>query len=184
MRKRPGMNLWPREIADSEAIVRGICSHYHVKKGKLQLNAYRPPADREDVSVMRCDWIGANGCKQHAKDIEDPTSKPPKFYQGMAVLSAKHIRDTGARVVDSREQQFDGHADILHGIKFVRGEPPPRRHNSYTKCKSWPRWPTIFPIPTRQAQRGLGRSFDTKIASDSASRAGRILPTLRTPEFT
>jgi hypothetical protein len=127
MRQPPGMNLWPREIADSEAIVRGICSPYHVKKGKLQLNAYRPPADREDVSVMRCDWIGANGCKQHAKDLEDPTSKPPKIYQGMAVLSARHIRDTGARVVDSREQQFDGHADILHGIKSVRGEPPPAK---------------------------------------------------------
>jgi hypothetical protein len=148
MRKRPGMNLWSLEIADSEAIVRGICSPYYVKKGKVLPTAYRPPANREDVSVMRCDWIGADACKQHSKNLEDLTIKPPKTYTGMAVLSARHIRDTGARVVDSREQ-FAGHADILHGIRSAQGEPPPAEqlYQMQERSKTLAKMANYFPDP-------------------------------------
>ena len=73
------MSPWPREIVDDEPIVRGICSPYHVKKGKLLSAAYLPPYESEEVSVMRVAWIGADACKQHAKDLEDHTTVPKKI---------------------------------------------------------------------------------------------------------
>ena len=69
---------WPREIDDAEAIARGICSPYHYKKGKLRPNAYRAPANSDEVSTMRADWIEADVCKRHAKKLEDPLTKPAK----------------------------------------------------------------------------------------------------------
>jgi hypothetical protein len=116
------MSLWPRDIADDEAIARGICSPYHVKKGKLQPNTYNPPYDTDEVSVMRVNWIGADACKQRAKELENPAEN--KVYKGLAVLSARQIWDNGAAVVDTREV-FEGHADIRHGITPSKGEPPP-----------------------------------------------------------
>jgi hypothetical protein len=116
------MSAWPREIGDAEAIARGICSPYHVKNGKLRLNAYWPPNDTDEVSVMRATWIGADACKQRAKELENPSQR--KIYKGLAILSAKQIRDSDAGIVDTREI-FEGHADIKHGIVPSKGEPPP-----------------------------------------------------------
>jgi hypothetical protein len=115
------MNSWPREIAEDEAIVRGILSPFHIKKGKLQPVAYNPPYDTDEVSVMRLAWIGADKCKYHAKKLEVPGQK---IYQGLAVLSARQIQVLGASVVDSREE-FEGHADIRHGIIPSKNDPLP-----------------------------------------------------------
>jgi hypothetical protein len=116
------MSAWPREIGDAEAIARGICGRYHVKNGKLKLDAYWPPYDSDEVSVMRVSWIGPDACKQRAKALENPIQG--KIYTGLAILSAKQIRDSGAGMIDSREI-FEGHADIKHGIVPSKGEPPP-----------------------------------------------------------
>lgn len=117
------MSAWPREIADTEVIARGICSPYHVgKNGKLKPEAYRPPYDTDEVSTMRADWIGSDACKQHAKDLEDPSHQ--KIYRGLAILSARQIRKSGAGIVDTREV-FQGHADIKHGIVAPKGDPLP-----------------------------------------------------------
>jgi hypothetical protein len=116
------MSVWPREIADAEAIARGICSPYHVKNGKLTPVAYRSPPDKDEVSTMRADWIGPDACKQHARALENSDEK--KSYKGVAVLSAIQIRRTGGTIIDTREE-FDGHADIKHGIIVRRGDPPP-----------------------------------------------------------
>jgi hypothetical protein len=102
-----------------------------VKNGKLQPSAYRPPPDDNEVSVMRSDWIGADTCRQHAKDLEKPPQSAPAAppaptprYCGLAVLSAKQIRDLGIDVLDDRNE-FDGHANIRHEAKEVRGDPNP-----------------------------------------------------------
>jgi hypothetical protein len=116
------MSAWPREIASDEAIVRGIYNFY-VKRGKLQTAAYRAPRGTDEVSVMRHAWIGSEGCKQHARDLEHLPSK--KRYMGLAVLSATQIVGSGADLVDTREE-FDGHADIRHGIITpIDGDPLP-----------------------------------------------------------
>jgi hypothetical protein len=117
------MSAWPREIADAEVIARGICTPHHVRKnGKLKPAAYTPPYDTDEVSTMRTDWIGPDACKQHAKDLEDPGEG--KIYTGLAVLSARQIRQLGASIIDTREE-FSGHADIKHDIIPRRGEPLP-----------------------------------------------------------
>jgi hypothetical protein len=116
------MSIWPCEIAGEEAIARGICSPYHVKRGKLKPDAYWPPYDSDEVSVMRASWIGAVACKRHAKDLE--ISDEGKIYKGLATLSAQQITQSGARLIDTR-QIFQGHADIRHGIIPRRGEPLP-----------------------------------------------------------
>ena len=46
---------------------------------------------------------------------------PPKVYTGLALISAQAVRRLGAEVVDSREE-YDGHADIKHGVVRSRGE--------------------------------------------------------------
>jgi hypothetical protein len=107
------MSVWPRDIAPDEAIVRGICNFHINKKGKLQPAAYKAPKGSDEVSVMRHAWIGSDSCKQHARDLEDLPSK--KRYTGLAVLSAAQILNSGADLVDTREE-FEGHADIRHGI--------------------------------------------------------------------
>jgi hypothetical protein len=117
------MSAWPREIADAEIIARGICSPYHVNKnGQLKPAAYRSPPDKDEVSTMRADWIGPHACEQHARNLENPLEK--KVYKGLAILSAGEIRELGAIIIDSREE-FEGHADIKHGIIQRRGEPLP-----------------------------------------------------------
>jgi hypothetical protein len=131
--------LWSREIVDDEAIARGICSPYHFKnekRGKLGHNAFLPPPTTDEVSVMRVDWIGADMSKQHTKSLENIEQK--KSYKGLAVLSAKQIRQHGASVVDSREE-FEGHADIHHGIAApAKGEPfsPPEKQKELYDCCS------------------------------------------------
>lgn len=112
--------MWPSEIADPEAIVRGVCSPYHVNsKGKLRPEAYKSPAGIDEVSVMRADWIGSDMCKHRAKELEDATKN--KIYTGLAVLSAQQIRQLGAEVMDSRHV-FEGHADIKHGVIQEKGK--------------------------------------------------------------
>lgn len=113
----------PIDIPGNENIVRGICSHYHIKNGKLLHRAFAPPVGTDEVSVYRSDYIGADKCKQRTKkDAQNLNIKPQKIYLGLAVLSAKEIRNAGAAVVDSRVQ-FLGHADIKHGFKIVKNEP-------------------------------------------------------------
>src|SRR5215469_16476770 len=80
------------------------------------------PSDTDEVSVMRVDWIGADACKRHSRALENPNEN--KVYRGLAILSAKQIRDSGAGITDTREI-FAGHADIRHGIVPRKGEPPP-----------------------------------------------------------
>ncbi|HTV46163.1 MAG TPA: hypothetical protein VMF05_12685 [Stellaceae bacterium] len=118
------MSAWPREIAAAEVIARGVCSPYHVaKNGKLKPDLYRSPPDKDEVSTMRADWIGADVCKQRAKTLENPVEN--KVYRGLAVLSAMQIRQQGSDVIDTREV-FDGHSDIKHGIvERGGGDPPP-----------------------------------------------------------
>jgi hypothetical protein len=115
--------MWPIDVANDEAIVRGICTPFHVSsKGKLKPEAYEAPPDDDEVSVIRLGWVGADTCKRKAKELENPSKG--KRYTGLAVLSAKQIRDEGADVFDSRHV-FKGHADIKHGVIQRKGVPLP-----------------------------------------------------------
>lgn len=106
----------PFEIADSEKIARGIKTPYHIKKNNtLKAAAFKPAPERDDLSVMRFDYMGSDKCKAHSKNIFGDS------YVGLAVLSASEIRGKGASVEDSRDENFCGHADISQGM------PAPKR---------------------------------------------------------
>ena len=155
------MSIWPSEIAVEEAIARGICSRYHVKRGKLKPDAYWPPYDSDEVSVMRVSWIGADACKRHAKDLEDP--EEGKIYKGLAILSARQIRQSGATLIDTREV-FQGHADICHGIVPRRGEPLPadQLKTLRDRVKTLATLANYYPDPDPAAEGWRGPALDYK----------------------
>lgn len=106
-----GMEL-PVEIAPEEVIVRAIKTPFHVdlRKSRLKYQAFKPQAGRDDLSVMRKRQLGNDGCKDKAAEIGGAA------YVGLAALLAQEIAGIGARVVDSREGQFLGHAHIEQGM--------------------------------------------------------------------
>lgn len=101
----------PVEVAPDEVIVRAIKTPYHYdeKKRRLKSAAFRPQAERDDVSVMRKRHLGNDGCKDKAVEIAT------KNYIGLAALRAEEIAAAKARVVDSRKGLFLGHANIEQG---------------------------------------------------------------------
>ena len=155
------MSIWPSEITDEEVIARGICSPYHVKRGKLKPAAYKPPHDSDEVSVMRTSWIGADACKHHAKNLEKPDQG--KIYKGLAILSALQIRESGARLVDTRNV-FQGHADIRHDIVPRRGEPlPPEQLKTlHDRAKALANRANYFPDPDPAAEPWTGPDLHYK----------------------
>jgi hypothetical protein len=119
------MNDIPIEIDDSELIVRGICNPFHFdRRGRLAWAAFWPPPARRDVSVIRATYTGADFCKQQAKLLTTSQKK----YVGLAFLSAKSVKVSGADIEDSRSE-FLGHADIL------LSEPAPQRGETYPSEK-------------------------------------------------
>lgn len=112
----------PVPIHDRENIVRAILNVHLNPKGKLKTNAFRPKAGRDDVSVMRHTYMGSDACKAKAREIV--RDNPKVQYQGLAVISAKQIRDADSEVIDSREGNYCGHAHISHGIIIPPDEPP------------------------------------------------------------
>lgn len=101
----------PVEVAPDEVIVRVIKTPYHYdeKKKRLKSAAFRPQAERDDVSVMRKRHLGNDGCKDKAIEIAENS------YIGLAALHAEEVAAAKARVVDSREGLFLGHAHIEQG---------------------------------------------------------------------
>lgn len=105
----------PLELLADEKLVRAVKTPYHLKKNKrsLQPAAFRPPPERDDLSVMRLDYMGADACKAKAKEISAENE-----YVGLAAINADQVHKVGATVVDSREGQFCGHAHISQGVPY------------------------------------------------------------------
>lgn len=112
----------PIAIPDDEKIVRAIKTPHHLNKNKTKLRpaAFRPMPERDDLSVMRLDHMGADKCKAKAREIANDS------YVGLAAITASEVRKTGASVNDSRDGQFCGHADISQGAPAPKqGETAP-----------------------------------------------------------
>jgi hypothetical protein len=112
----------PFEVADGETLVRCVCSPYHCSKGRLLWQAFQPPRGRDEVSVIRGDFVSPDLCKSTGKALADPANR--KVYEGLATIATGAVRLCGADVVDSRVV-FLGHADIKHGYQAVDNEPGP-----------------------------------------------------------
>jgi hypothetical protein len=161
--------MWPVDVANDEAIVRGICTPFHVaSNGRLKPEAYKSPPDKDEVSVIRLGWVGADTCKRKARELEDPAGS--KIYMGLAVISAKQIRDEGANVHDSRHV-FMGHADIKYGVTQQKGIPlPPEvlkqlrsRHKNLANTAEY------YPDPFPELDGWKGPSLDYKGQQGSSS---------------
>ena len=143
----------PIDIDDTEVIVRVVFEPYHVKKGKLKLQAFKSPSGKDEVSVIRHSYMGTAFCKCKAQEIEAKN----KTYQGFAVLKALHIRSIGSDVIDSRDL-FLGHADIHHGIIVEPNEPPESRQAMMLneRLRSLAQVAVFYSDPSPDAEQWLG----------------------------
>jgi hypothetical protein len=62
---------------------------------------------------MRHAYMGSDGCKAKALDIEIANGNG--MYRGFAVVTASAVRAIGSEVHDSRTE-YCGHAHVSHGI--------------------------------------------------------------------
>lgn len=110
----------PKEISDSETIVRAILTPWHYKNGVIRKQALKPPVGKSDISVMR-QCAGDDFCK--SKAVEIGAANPKNEYAGLLTLTALSIREAKSEVKDSREI-FLGHADLDHGFPVLKPDDP------------------------------------------------------------
>ena len=117
----------PLFIEDKERIVRSIFSPINVnlKNHSLRTNAFKSPAEIDEVSVNRLDYSNADFCKSLSKKIEDPSNK--RNYFGLAVLDTSEIRESKAEVIYSpienpEEYKNPYHSDIKVGYIREKGQ--------------------------------------------------------------
>ncbi|WP_236974826.1 hypothetical protein [Membranihabitans maritimus] len=80
----------PRNISEEENLLRGIVHpmFYSNSKGTVKREAFLPPPERRDVSLLRRKYaIDDSFCKRHCKSLKIGTNK----YVGIAVFLASHI---------------------------------------------------------------------------------------------
>ena len=120
----------PFEIDDGEKIIRSIFSPINVdKKNKLRTNVFKSPSGMDEVSVNRLYYTTPDFCKQISKNIQSQQ----RTYFGLALLTAKEIRNAKAKVIYSpikNENVF--HADIKVGYVREKGVPAPSHINHIT----------------------------------------------------
>jgi hypothetical protein len=121
-----GLARIPYQVHDEEVLIRAIFYPNHFNKTKIKAAAFRSPANKDEVSVIRQSYVTAAECKLRAKAIESSEQAKgiQKTYIGFALITAKAIRENGSDVVDSRHV-FLGHADIVHGFVPKPNEPLP-----------------------------------------------------------
>lgn len=115
----------PQLIANNEKIVRSIFSPINLSKdlSTLKPNAFKPPADLDEISVNRLDYTTPHHCKSLSKIIENPLGD--RKYFGLALLYASEIRDFNAEVIYTPKVDNAFHADIKIGYYVIRGEQLP-----------------------------------------------------------
>jgi hypothetical protein len=120
----------PKRISDSERIVRAVFSPINVnpKTKKLKSNTFRSPAGKDEVSVTRLDFAGADFCKNFSVQIQNPNSD--RGYFGLGVLNGSEIYSTDSDVVFTpilkpKTPENPYHADIKIGYIADRGEQLP-----------------------------------------------------------
>lgn len=143
----------PVEISDDEHLARAFFHPYHISsKGKIKPAAFKAPFGRVDVSVNRLLALDFSECKKLALSIGAPSD-----FKGFAVLKAEAVRSVGLDVVDSREECYWGHADIMHKVALERGEPAPPGYNR--DLKTLAKAVNFFPDPAPTVEGWAGGSL-------------------------
>jgi len=103
-----------KRIFASEIVVRALFYPQYIdKQQKLKPSAFEPFPGTDEISVMRCYFLGQDRCKSKAKSME--RTEPKKEFYGFALLSVRAVRELSMEVVDSRIH-FLGHADVKTGV--------------------------------------------------------------------
>ena len=96
------------------------------KQKTIKANAFRPIAEKDEVSVMRLDFCSPSFCKQYGKKIQSPENE--KTYFGFGLLTAERIRKVDANVVYTHKKDNFYHADIKIGYTPVKGKELPAEY--------------------------------------------------------
>lgn len=151
----------PIDICDTENIVRVILCPAHVKvKGDsktLKPAAFRSRANIDEVSIIRQTYMSCDFCKQKGLSIQKP---PMASYDGLAVIKAMAVRESGSSVQDSREE-YCGHAHISHGVVLEANELLLSQQNLLVteRCRTLLRSTKYYPDPNPLAPTWTGPDF-------------------------
>lgn len=132
----------PLEIQVDELLIRAIVHpmFYSNTKKKIKGEAFLPPADKNDVSVLRRHYTNDDFCKRHSASL----NLTGQAYVGMATLLARHVYETEAvakigvgikatpldetgnyiqpPVAFVNQPGLPMHADILYASPMAKGE--------------------------------------------------------------
>lgn len=120
----------PDDISESEKIVRSVFSPINInpKTKKLKSNTFKSPSGKDEVSVTRLDYAGADFCKNFGIQIQNPNFG--RGFFGLGVLDGSEIYSTDSDIVftpilkpNLPENPY--HADIKIGYFAVKGEQLP-----------------------------------------------------------
>ncbi|MFN8257702.1 MAG: hypothetical protein U0W24_18550 [Bacteroidales bacterium] len=135
--KHPDSKNISHIISNDEKIVRSIFTPINISKDQktIKSNAFKPPADSDEVSVNRLNFTNCDFCKAISKRIEMPLSD--RNYFGLALLYANEIKDCNADLEYTPKLDNIYHADIKIGFIVKKGEPLPsefqQKVNNLTK---------------------------------------------------
>jgi hypothetical protein len=133
---KAGPNI-PIEIHGQEKLIRGIYSPINIKVNKitqqktLQVNAFKSPPEKDEVSVLRLDYTDCHFCKNFIKSGENQEKQ--REYVGLAVINYHEVLTSSAHAVYSPLNTAITHADIKTGYVLARGVAAPAELNLILK---------------------------------------------------
>lgn len=147
---------------------------------KLKREAFLPPPDKCDVSVLRYIYTNDSFCKEHAKAL----SIPNNVYKGLATFKAIHVIEASNKINNGLTAQVKGtpidskgnyiekkpvfetdlglpmHADLLYSEVLIRREPNTKHReiaNALLKTAKY------FPDPNVHSHIWEGKSLNEDI---------------------
>jgi hypothetical protein len=132
-------------MSENELLIRGIVHPMfcHSNKPVLKREAFLPPPDKNDVSLLRLEYADNDFCKNHAKNLVVGNNT----YTGLGLFLAKHVYEINQESDVEIDVKVEGtpidhkgnyisippvfvsdsglpmHADIIYSEPTVRGEP-------------------------------------------------------------
>jgi hypothetical protein len=90
----------PNKVANDETLVRALLHPllYSQSKNKIKREAFLPPIEKNDVSVLRLNYSDSNSCKNFAANIVIPN----QTYCGLGIVLCGSIREA-----NSEENKLD-----------------------------------------------------------------------------
>lgn len=116
------LTLIPNSFGNNERIVRVLYFPKYIKKdgSGIKSNAFRTPAEVDEVSVIRLEYSSADFCKAHGKKNEN--HKDERSYFGLSVLKVNEIKSCGADIKFTPDIPSNpAHSDITIGFIPVKG---------------------------------------------------------------